>query len=93
VIKDVEISENVLKSILDQMGLELRQVTNVSIGVHEVSVDFYALNDKGMKYKIGDDIARGIMTAKIRWTKDAPDLDQVKADIRQYLGPGWEPVQ
>lgn len=92
-IKDVEISENVLKPILDQMGLELGQVTNVSIGIHDVVVDFHALNEKGMKYKIGADIARGTMSAKIRWTKDAPDLDQVKADIRQYLGPGWEPVQ
>jgi hypothetical protein len=23
----------------------------------------------------------------------APDLDQIKADIRAHLGPGWEPVQ
>jgi hypothetical protein len=93
VIKDVEISESVLKPILDQMGLDLRQVTNISIGIHEVSVDFHALNGKGMKYKIGDDIARGTMTARIRWTKGAPDVDQIKADIRAHLGPGWEPVQ
>lgn len=22
-----------------------------------------------------------------------PDIDQIKADIRAHLGPGWEPVQ
>jgi hypothetical protein len=30
---------------------------------------------------------------EIEGKADTPDLDQIKADIREHLGPGWEPVQ
>jgi hypothetical protein len=72
VVKEVKISQALLMPILDQMGLELNQVVSITIGFDHVAVDFHALNERGRKYKIGDDIARGRMSAEIQWIEDAP---------------------
>lgn len=69
-MKTIKLSNSALSEILDQLDLKSSQVYEMTVGTADVCVYFYALNENGQKYKIGDDVARGMVSASIEWVPD-----------------------
>lgn len=67
-MREIELSAADIYPIISKTGLELKQIRAMHFQPDSLDVYFYALDDKGQKYWVGDDIAQGSMTFSIKWT-------------------------